>query len=59
MLGGAGCLLLVATLPWQGVIAGLAVYAVGVAYRAIRLGGDADHLTPRYPRTLLVLFSMD
>jgi APA family basic amino acid/polyamine antiporter len=37
VLGVAGCLVLVATLPWQSVVAGLAVYAVGVLYRAARL----------------------
>jgi basic amino acid/polyamine antiporter, APA family len=33
--GVAGCLLLVATLPWQSVVAGLAVFVVGLAGRAI------------------------
>jgi basic amino acid/polyamine antiporter, APA family len=37
VLGAAGCLLLVSTLPWQAVVAGLAVFAVGVGYRALRL----------------------
>jgi basic amino acid/polyamine antiporter, APA family len=37
VFGAASCLLLVATLPWQAVVAGLAVFAVGVGYRAIRL----------------------
>jgi APA family basic amino acid/polyamine antiporter len=37
VLGAAGCLLLVATLPWQAVVAGLAVFAVGIGYRALRL----------------------
>jgi APA family basic amino acid/polyamine antiporter len=37
VLGAAGCLLLVATLPWQAVAAGLAVFAVGAGYRAVRL----------------------
>lgn len=32
--GLAGCLLLVATLPWQAVISGLAVFAVGIIGRA-------------------------
>ncbi|MDD7941022.1 APC family permease [Actinomycetospora lutea] len=36
VLGAAGCLLLAATLPWQAVVAGLIVVAVGVAYRALR-----------------------
>jgi basic amino acid/polyamine antiporter, APA family len=37
VVGAAGCLLLVATLPWPAVLSGLLVYAVGVAYRAARL----------------------
>ena len=35
--GAVGCLVLVATLPWTAVIAGAAVFAVGVVYRAVRL----------------------
>ncbi len=31
-----GCLVLVATLPWLAVVAGLAVFAVGIAIRAVR-----------------------
>jgi basic amino acid/polyamine antiporter, APA family len=34
VVGLAGCLLLVATLPWQSAVAGLAVFAVGIAGRA-------------------------
>jgi APA family basic amino acid/polyamine antiporter len=37
VLGAAGCVVLVATLPWQAVVAGLAVFAVGACYRAVRL----------------------
>jgi basic amino acid/polyamine antiporter, APA family len=37
VVGAAGCLLLVGTLPWRAVLAGLLVYAVGIAYRASRL----------------------
>src|ERR1700761_4398424 len=33
--GVFGCLLLVATLPWQSVVVGLAVFAIGLAGRAI------------------------
>jgi APA family basic amino acid/polyamine antiporter len=33
VLGMAGCLVLVATLPWQSVVAGLVVFAIGVCYR--------------------------
>ena len=34
VLGVVGCLVLVATLPWQSVVAGLAMFAVGIAARA-------------------------
>jgi APA family basic amino acid/polyamine antiporter len=37
VLGAAGCLLLVTTLSWPAIVGGLAVYAVGVGYRAIRV----------------------
>jgi len=37
VLGAAGCVLLVATLPGQAIVAGLAVFAVGAGYRAVRL----------------------
>jgi basic amino acid/polyamine antiporter, APA family len=33
--GVAGCLLLVATLPWQSVVVGLGVFAIGLTGRAI------------------------
>lgn len=33
--GAALCILLVVTLPWQSVVAGLVMYALGVAYRAL------------------------
>jgi APA family basic amino acid/polyamine antiporter len=36
LLGCTGCLVLVATLPWQSVVAGLVVFAVGIAIRLIR-----------------------
>ncbi|GLE52799.1 hypothetical protein [Mycobacterium montefiorense] len=32
--GLVGCLVLVATLPWESAIVGLAVFAVGIAGRA-------------------------
>ncbi len=35
--GLAGCLLLVATLPWESVVAGLGVFVIGVAGRALVL----------------------
>ena len=37
LLGGTGCLVLVATLPWQSVVAGVLVFAVGIVIRLIRL----------------------
>jgi APA family basic amino acid/polyamine antiporter len=37
LLGCVGCLVLVASLPWQAVVAGLLVFAVGVGVRAMRL----------------------
>jgi APA family basic amino acid/polyamine antiporter len=37
ILGAASCLLLVTTLPWQAIVAGLGVLTVGVGYRAARL----------------------
>ncbi|WP_449374732.1 APC family permease [Arthrobacter psychrolactophilus] len=36
LLGAAACLLLVATLPLEAVLAGLAMFAVGIIYRLIR-----------------------
>jgi APA family basic amino acid/polyamine antiporter len=39
LLGCTGCLVLVATLPWRSVLAGVAVFAVGIAVRAVRLRG--------------------
>jgi APA family basic amino acid/polyamine antiporter len=35
--GAAGCLVLVATLPWRAVAIGAAVFVVGALYRAVRL----------------------
>ncbi|WP_040337040.1 APC family permease [Candidatus Blastococcus massiliensis] len=49
VLGAFGCLVLVATLPWEAVVGGLAVFAVGIAYRATRLRLAArpeEHRTP-------------
>jgi len=39
VLGAVGCLVLVATLPWPSVLAGLTVLAIGGAYRLVRLRG--------------------
>jgi APA family basic amino acid/polyamine antiporter len=36
LLGCAGCLVLVASLPWPSVVAGVVVFAVGVVIRVIR-----------------------
>jgi APA family basic amino acid/polyamine antiporter len=41
LLGVAGCVVLVATLPWQAVVAGVAVFAIGIAGRAIVLRARA------------------
>ena len=37
VLGALGCLILVTTLPYQAVTGGVAVFAVGIAYRITRL----------------------
>ncbi len=37
LLGCAGCLVLVASLPWRSVVVGLAVFAIGIAVRWLRL----------------------
>ena len=37
VLGVVGCLVLVATLPWQSVVAGLVMFAVGLTGRALAL----------------------
>ncbi|MGY1849398.1 MULTISPECIES: APC family permease [unclassified Blastococcus] len=37
VLGAVGCLVLVAALPAQAVVGGVLVFAVGIAYRAVRL----------------------
>jgi APA family basic amino acid/polyamine antiporter len=37
LLGCAGCFVLVATLPWAAVVTGLAVFAIGLALRALRV----------------------
>ena len=39
LLGCTGCLVLVATLPWGAVLGGLAVFAVGLALRWVRVRG--------------------
>jgi APA family basic amino acid/polyamine antiporter len=42
LLGATGCLVLIATLPWQSVLAGLAMFAIGLAGRgATRKSGRA------------------
>ena len=42
ILGAAGCLLLVATLPWQAIASGVLVLAIGIAYRALRSPASRD-----------------
>ena len=37
VVGGIGCLTLVATLPWPALVGGVAVFVIGLAYRAARL----------------------
>ncbi|BCT77809.1 amino acid transporter [Sinomonas cyclohexanicum] len=37
VLGALGCLALVATLPWQSVVAGVVMFAIGLAGRAVVL----------------------
>ncbi|HWM56275.1 MAG TPA: APC family permease [Pseudonocardia sp.] len=37
LLGLAGCVVLMATLPWQSVLAGVVIFAVGLAGRAVVL----------------------
>ena len=37
VLGCAGCLVLVATLPWEAVVAGVLVFLVGIVVRVVRL----------------------
>jgi basic amino acid/polyamine antiporter, APA family len=45
LLGAAGCLTLVATLPWPSVTAGLVMFAIGLAGRAIVLARRRPHRT--------------
>jgi basic amino acid/polyamine antiporter, APA family len=37
LVGCAGCLVLVATLPWPSVVAGLVVFVIGIGVRVVRL----------------------
>ena len=37
LLGGAACIALLATLPLASILAGLAMFGLGIAYRALRL----------------------
>jgi APA family basic amino acid/polyamine antiporter len=41
VLGAVACLVLVATLPWTGIVGGVVVLAIGAAYRFIRRAGDS------------------
>jgi APA family basic amino acid/polyamine antiporter len=46
LLGAAGCLTLVATLPWQSVLAGLVMFALGMAGRAAILAARSRRANP-------------
>ena len=46
LLGAAGCLVLVGTLPWRSVLAGVIVFAIGLAGRAAVLAARARHRKP-------------
>lgn len=37
LLGTGSCLALLATLPWGAIVTGLAIFGLGIAYRALRL----------------------
>ena len=37
VIGAVGCAVLAFTLPWQSVVGGVVVFAVGIGYRAVRL----------------------
>jgi basic amino acid/polyamine antiporter, APA family len=39
-IGCAGCLVLVASLPWPSVVSGVSVFAIGIAVRAVRLRAE-------------------
>ena len=43
LLGAAGCLTLVATLPWRSVVAGLIMFALGLTGRAVVLASRSRH----------------
>ena len=43
VLGAAGCLTLVATLPWQSVLAGVVMFALGLGGRAVVLATRSRH----------------
>ena len=45
VLGAAGCLILVVTLPWQSVLAGVVMFAVGLAGRAAVLAARPRRAT--------------
>jgi APA family basic amino acid/polyamine antiporter len=37
IVGGIGCVVLAATLPWQSIAGGIIILGIGIAYRALRL----------------------
>ena len=53
LLGAGGCLVLVATLPWQSVLAGLGMFALGLAGRWLirRHGTDRVSLGAENPES--------
>ncbi|MBN9112909.1 MAG: APC family permease [Pseudonocardia sp.] len=38
VVGAVGCVVLVATLPWQSIVVGAAVFVVGIGYRLVVVG---------------------
>lgn len=45
VLGAVGCAVVTCTLPWQSVVTGIGVVALGCAYRAVRLAIEARRST--------------
>lgn len=52
VIGVAGCLTLVATLPWTSILVGIAVFAVGVGYRVLNRHRRRVHPAPERSRPL-------
>lgn len=47
VIGAIGCLVLAVSLPWQSVVGGVAVLAVGLGVRALRIWRDRRGARPR------------